>query len=73
MGRTAAIIKSMTAKERENPSVINASRKKRIADGSGTSVRDVNVLLNNFENMQKMMKQLSNGKFMKRFGKKFGM
>ena len=73
MGRTAAIIKSMTQKERENPSVINASRKKRIADGSGTSVRDVNVLLNNFENMQKMMKQLSNGKFMKRFGKKFGM
>lgn len=72
MGRTAAIIKSMTEKERNNPSVINASRKKRIAKGSGTDVRDVNVLLNNFESMQKMMKQLSNGKFMKRFGKKFG-
>lgn len=73
MGRTAAIIKSMTPKERENPSIINASRKKRIAKGSGTEVREVNILLNNFESMQKMMKQLSNGKFMKRFGKKFGM
>lgn len=73
MGRTAAIIKSMTKKERENPSIINASRKKRIAKGSGVEVREVNLLLNNFESMQKMMKQLSNGKFMKKFGKKFGM
>lgn len=73
MGRTAAIIKSMTTAERENPSIINASRKKRIAKGSGVEVREVNVLLNNFESMQKMMKQLSNGKLMKRFGKKFGM
>ncbi len=72
MARTAAIIKSMTEKERNNPSIINAGRKKRIAKGSGTDVRDVNVLLNNFESMRKMMKQLSNGKFMKRFGKKFG-
>ena len=72
MERTAAIIKSMTKKERENPSIINASRKKRIAQGSGTEVREVNVLLNNFENMQKMMKQLNNGKFMKKFGKRFG-
>lgn len=71
--RTAAIIKSMTKKERENPSIINASRRKRIAKGSGTEVRDVNILLNNFENMQKMMKQMKNGKFMKRFGKKFGL
>ncbi len=71
--RTAAIIKSMTKKERENPQIINASRRKRIAKGSGTEVRDVNVLLNNFENMQKMMKQMKNGKFMKRFGKKFGL
>ncbi len=73
MDRTAAIIKSMTKKERENPSIINASRRKRIALGSGTEVRDVNVLLNNFKNMQKMMKQMTNSKFMKRFGKKFGM
>ncbi len=72
MERTAAIIKSMTPKERETPAVINASRKKRIAQGSGTQVRDVNVLLTNFEAMQKMMKQLSGGKMMKRFGKKFG-
>lgn len=72
MGHTAAIIKSMTKKERENPSIINASRKKRIAKGSGVDVREVNLLLNNFEGMQKMMKQLTNGKLMKRFGKKFG-
>ena len=73
MERTAAIIKSMTKKERENPSIINASRKRRIASGSGTEVREVNVLLNNFENMQKMMKQMTSGKFMKKFGKRFGM
>lgn len=73
MERTAAIIKSMTPKERETPGIINASRKKRIAQGSGTEVRDVNVLLTNFEQMQKMMKQMTNGKLMKRFGKKFGM
>ena len=73
MERTAAIIKSMTKKERENPSIINASRKRRIAQGCGLEVRDVNVLLNNFENMQKMMKQMTNGKFMKKFGKRFGM
>ncbi len=56
--RTGAIIKSMTPKERENPSVINSGRKKRIAAGSGTSVQDVNRLLKQFEDMQKMIKQL---------------
>lgn len=56
-----AIIRSMTRKERQNPSIINASRKKRIAAGSGNSVQDVNLLLKQFEQMQKMMKYF-NGK-----------
>lgn len=59
MGRTEAIIHSMTKKERVNPDVINASRRKRIAAGSGTSVQDVNKLLKNFEQTKKMMKQFS--------------
>ena len=57
--RTEAIIKSMTRKEREHPELINASRKKRIAAGSGTSVEDVNKLLKQFDQMLKMMKQFS--------------
>ena len=61
MGRVEAIILSMTPEERKNPSIIKASRKERIAKGSGTSVQDVNRLLNQFEDMKKMMKQLSNG------------
>lgn len=61
--RTEAIINSMTKKERAKPSIISAQRKKRIAAGSGTKVEDVNRLLKQFEQMQKMMKQLSgNGK-----------
>ncbi len=56
------MISSMTKKERQKPSIINASRKKRIASGSGTSVQDINKLLRQFEQMQKMMKQFS-GKF----------
>lgn len=61
--RTEAIINSMTKKERAKPSIIDAKRKKRIAAGSGTEVSDVNRLLKQFEQMQKMMKQLSgNGK-----------
>lgn len=54
-----AIVKSMTKYERENPSVINASRKKRIAKGSGRSIQEVNRLLKQFEEMKKMMKQMS--------------
>ncbi|MBE7039676.1 MAG: signal recognition particle protein [Ruminococcaceae bacterium] len=54
-----AIIRSMTKKERQNPSIINASRKKRIAAGSGNSVQDVNLLLKQFEQMQKMMKHFT--------------
>lgn len=65
MVRTEAIIKSMTKKERENPKIINPSRKRRIASGSGTKVEDVNKLLKQFEMMQKMMKQFG-GKGKKR-------
>jgi signal recognition particle subunit SRP54 len=61
MARTEAIIKSMTKKEREKPEILNASRKQRIARGSGTTVEDVNKLLKQFEQVRKMMKQLSNG------------
>ena len=57
--RNEAIIKSMTSRERTYPSVINASRKKRIAQGSGTTVEDVNKLLKQFDQMLKMMKQFS--------------
>jgi signal recognition particle subunit SRP54 len=55
--RTEAIIRSMTPEERENPSVINGSRRTRIAKGSGTQVQDVNRLVKQFGEMQKMMKQ----------------
>ncbi len=63
--RTEAIITSMTNAEREEPSIINGSRRKRIAAGSGTSVQDVNRLLNQFEQMKKMMKMMT-GKGKKR-------
>ena len=62
MKKTEAIICSMTLKERDNPQIINASRRKRIAAGSGTSVQEVNRLLNQFEQMKKMMKQMMGGK-----------
>jgi len=62
MDRTAAIVKSMTLEERRNPAILNASRRKRIAAGSGTKIQDVNRLLNQFEQMKKMMKQFSGGK-----------
>ncbi len=56
-----AIVLSMTPYERKHPEVLKASRKERIAKGSGTSVSDVNKLLNQFEQMKKMMKMMSNG------------
>ncbi len=59
---TEAIIQSMTQEERRNPKVINASRKRRIARGSGTSVRQVNQLLRQFSQMRQMMKQLQSGR-----------
>ena len=71
LARQEAIILSMTRAERENPSILNSSRKKRIAAGSGTSVVDVNRLLKQFEAMQQMMKQFS-GKNMKKLQKKMG-
>ena len=61
MARIEAIILSMTPYERTHPEVLKATRKQRIANGSGTSVQEVNKLLNQFEDMKKMMKQLSNG------------
>ena len=69
MAHTEAIILSMTPKERENPSIIGGSRKKRIAAGAGLKVEDVTRLLKSFEQMQKLMKQFSGpgaGKKMKR-------
>lgn len=68
--RTEAIIYSMTMYERENPSCLNNSRKKRIAAGSGTSVVDVNRLLKQFEMMQQMTKQMSKGRMPAMFGGK---
>ena len=62
MKRTEAIIQSMTPEERENPKIIAANRKIRIAKGSGTRVQDVNELLKQFEQMRQMMKQFSGGK-----------
>ncbi len=62
MKRTEAIILSMTPEERRNPRVINGSRKRRIARGSGTSVSEVNQLLNQFRQMQRLMKQMSSGR-----------
>ena len=60
--KTKAIILSMTPKERRNPGILNASRRRRIAAGSGVQVQDVNRLLNQFEQTKQMMKKLSSGK-----------
>ena len=72
MARTQAIIRAMTPQERRRPDILNASRRKRIARGSGTSIQEVNRLLNQYEASRKMMKQLTNmgkgGRFKK--GKK---
>ena len=62
MDRTKAIILSMTPAERADPSIINGSRRRRIAAGSGTTPRDVNQLLNQFSTMRKMMRQISRGR-----------
>ena len=63
MARIEAIVLSMTPYERRHPEIIKASRKQRIAKGCGRSVQDVNRLLNQFEDMKKMMKQMSSGNF----------
>jgi signal recognition particle subunit SRP54 len=64
--RTQAIIRSMTKQERTNPSIINASRRKRIARGSGTRIQDVNLLLKSYDELKRLMKQMTGGKGMKR-------
>jgi len=69
MKRTKAIVQSMTVEERRNPGILNASRKKRIARGSGTSVQDVNRLIKQFNEMKKMMKMFTGSqKSMKKRG-----
>ena len=62
MKRVEAIVNSMTLEERRNPKIINASRKRRIARGSGTTVQEINQLLGQFRQMQRMMKQLTSGR-----------
>jgi signal recognition particle subunit SRP54 len=71
MGRVEAIVRSMTIKERQNPEIINANRRRRIANGSGTTVQEVNRLLKQFDEMRKMMKQFTkmNDKNKKKGGK----
>jgi signal recognition particle subunit SRP54 len=67
--RVEAIILSMTLQERALPSLIDGSRRRRIANGSGTKVQDVNQLLNQFRDMQSMMKQMSKGSVPKHLAK----
>ncbi|MHB1049139.1 MAG: signal recognition particle protein [Bacteroidota bacterium] len=68
-----AIILSMTKEERDNPNIINGSRRKRIAKGSGTTIQEVNKLLNQFGEMQKMMRNFSKGKSIaKMMGQRLG-
>ena len=71
MKKPEAIIRSMTPRERRDPSILNASRRKRIAAGSGTSVQDVNQLIRQFEQAQQMMKQMMNTKGRNRMRMKF--
>ncbi len=69
IAKTEAIILSMTPAEREKPEIINYSRKTRIAKGSGTSIEDINRLLKQFDQTNKIMKQFAGGKGNKKFGK----
>lgn len=71
MARTRAIVQAMTQQERNDPDILNASRRRRIAKGSGTQIQDVNRLMNQFESSKKLMKQFAGGK-MKRKGKRGG-
>jgi signal recognition particle subunit SRP54 len=59
MGRVEAIVKSMTIEEKRKPELLNASRRKRIAAGSGNNIAEVNRLIRQFEEMRKVMKQFS--------------
>ena len=65
IGKIEAIIRSMTIRERNEPNIINGSRRLRIAKGSGTTVTDVNRLLKQFDQMRVMMKQMTSGKALK--------
>ena len=71
MARVEAIIYSMTPEERANPNILNPSRKKRIANGAGVKLQDVNKLCKQFEQSRKMMKQMS-GMFGGKGGKRGG-
>jgi signal recognition particle subunit SRP54 len=73
MKRIEAIINSMTLEERRNPNIINASRKRRIARGSGTTVQEVNQLLAQFRQTQRLMKQMSSGRGPLAFLRQLGM
>ncbi len=68
--RYKAIIRSMTPQERDKPDIIKSSRRKRIADGSGTTIQDVNQLLKQFEQTKEMMKRMKNGGFGMKGGKR---
>jgi signal recognition particle subunit SRP54 len=70
--QTQAIINSMTIKERRSPKILNGSRKRRVARGSGTDVQSINQLLSQFRQMQKMMKQLRNPRARKNLMDMFG-
>ena len=75
MGRVEAIVKAMTTQEKRNPEILNAIRRKRIAEGSGNSIQEVNRLIKQFDDMKKMMKQFSGmmgGNAGKKMKKKFG-
>ena len=71
MKKYKAIIQSMTKKERLNPDTIKASNRKRIAQGSATTIQDVNGLMKQFEQTKQMMKNMNNGKLQKMFGRNF--
>ncbi len=73
MARTEAIILSMTPKERANPAILNASRKRRIAAGAGTTVVEINRLLKGFDAMNAMVKQMSGSRKGRKMAKKMGM
>jgi signal recognition particle subunit SRP54 len=72
MGRMEAIVLSMTQREREDPKILNSSRRRRIAVGSGTRVEDINRLLKQFDMMKTMMKQMAGGKMPKNLKGLFG-
>ena len=71
MKKYKAIIQSMTKKERLNPDLIKASQRKRIAEGSASTIQEVNALMKQFEQTKQMMKGMNNGKLQKMFGKNF--